>query len=279
MNYRHAYHAGNFADVVKHVALVAILQHLRKKDAAFAVIDTHAGRGLYDLRSTEAVRTGESSRGVGRLGDLRNAPPALAGYLELVRREGPDCYPGSPLIVSRLLRSRDRLVAIEKHVDEAVILESSLAPFVRARVVRGDGYALLSGLLPPPEKRGLVLIDPPFESQDEFRDAARALARAHRRFATGLYLLWFPGKSANDADLLCGELLTGGVRKMVRLDINVSPGHGAQEGALTSAGLLVVNPPFGFVDEMRSCFSLLDPLLAIDPTQPSSSQIRVLAEE
>ena len=279
MNYRHAYHAGNFADVVKHVALVAILQHLRKKDTAFAVIDTHAGRGLYDLRSTEAVRTGESSRGIGRLGKLRNAPPALAAYLELVRATEPDCYPGSPLIVSRLLRSQDRLVAIEKQVDEAAALESALAPFLRARVVRGDGYGLLAGLLPPPEKRGLVLIDPPFESQGEFRDAARALARAHLRFATGLYLLWFPGKSANEADLLCGELLTGGIRKMVRLDIDVSPGRDAQDGALTSAGLLVVNPPFGFVDAMRSCFSLLDPLLALDPKQPSRSVVRVLAEE
>jgi 23S rRNA (adenine2030-N6)-methyltransferase len=276
MNYRHAYHAGNFADVVKHVALVAILQHLRKKETAFAVIDTHAGRGLYDLSAAEAKRTGESSRGVGRLGEVREAPEALATYLELVRAAGPDCYPGSPLIAARLLRSQDRLVAIEKHADEATALEAVLAPFRKARVVRGDGYALLAGLLPPVEHRGLVLIDPPYEEETEFRDAGRTLASAHRRFASGSYLLWFPAKS-RDADLLCGELLASGIRKMVRLDIDVGSPSGARDGALTSSGLVVVNPPFGFADEMRACFAVLEPLLAVPPQKRALTKVSPLA--
>ena len=276
MNYRHAYHAGNFADVVKHVALVAILKHLQMKDTAFAVIDTHAGRGLYDLTSEEATRTGEAEAGIGRiLNAPGTVPGALATYLDLVRMEGRGHYPGSPLLAARLLRDRDRLVAIEKHPEEAAALAGALEGFRGAKVVRGDGYKLLPGMLPPPERRGLVLVDPPFESESEFHDSARILGKAHGRFPTGVYLAWFPRKSAGAGDLFCDELLAAGISRLVRVNIDVSAGK--KEGErLMASGLAVVNPPFGFVEEMHSCAAVLAPLLG--DGHPAKFAVETLAQ-
>ena len=169
MNYRHGYHAGNFADVVKHVALVAILTSLKKKDTAFSVIDSHAGRGLYDLAGADALRTGEAQNGIARLQDLKGElPEALATYLSLVKEGGDNAYPGSPLIIAKLLRQQDRLTAIEKHPEEFAALKQALAPFQNAAAENGDGYVRALKLLPPPSRRGLLLVDPPFESPDEF---------------------------------------------------------------------------------------------------------------
>src|SRR6185312_17179965 len=165
MNYRHAYHAGNFADVVKHIALTGVLLHLRKKETPFAVIDSHAGRGLYDLSGTEAKRTGEAASGIEKLRGLKGEG-ALGRYLEIAGES--DLYPGSPVIAAKLLRPQDRLVAIEKHPQEFASLRQALAPWRKARAVEGDGAAKLPALLPPAERRGLVLIDPPFEAADEF---------------------------------------------------------------------------------------------------------------
>ena len=258
MNYRHEYHAGNFADVVKHLALVAILLHLKKKDAPFAVIDTHAGRGLYRLRGEKASRTGEAEGGVARLAGLSGGPPALETYLELVRSSGADFYPGSPLIAAKLLRPSDRLVAIEKHPEEFAALKAALAPYAKARAVEADGYARLKALLPPPERRGLVLIDPPYEQMSEFADAARAVAEMTRRFATGMALVWFPLKSPHDADAFTGEVLAAGVKKLLRVDIETASGAADR---LNAAGIAVVNPPYGFAAEMRASLDLIAPLL------------------
>ena len=263
MNYRHAFHAGNFADVVKHVALVAVLQHLKKKEKGFRVIDSHAGRGLYALQDDEAKRTGEAGHGIGRLRDLALAglPSSLATYLECVRAEGEGVYPGSPRLAARLLRPQDRLIAIEKHPLEAAGLARALNAFVHAKPVCADGYARLPALLPPPERRGAILIDPPYEAPDEFRQAAGLLAEACRRFATGIYLLWFPIKSRAVADAFCGELLTRVVAHAVRIDIDVGGG----DGKLHAAGLLVVNPPYGFGEEMRDVAAALAPHLGEMP--------------
>ncbi len=169
MNYRHAFHAGNFADVVKHLALVSILAHLRRKPAAFAAIDTHAGRGLYELGGSEAQRSGEAASGIARLLDMADGPQTLGLYLDLVRGLGAERYPGSPLIAAKLLREQDRLVAVEKHPEDLRALAAGLAPFRKARAVEGDGYARLAALLPPPERRGLILIDPPYEGAGRVR--------------------------------------------------------------------------------------------------------------
>lgn len=255
MNYRHAFHAGNFADVAKHLALVACLQHLQKKPAGFVVIDTHAGRGKYDLSGNEARRTGEAETGVKRLLGVAGGPASLTTYLGEV---SADQYPGSPLLAARLLRSQDRLIAIEKHPEDGEALKTVLQPFAKARVEAADGYRRLVALLPPPERRGLILIDPPYESPEEFADAAQAFAAAYRRFATGVYLLWFPIKSAAEANGFCGEVLAAGATKVLRLDVRLKD---VPEGKLAAAGLLIVNPPWQLESELQEALALVMPLL------------------
>jgi 23S rRNA (adenine2030-N6)-methyltransferase len=256
MNYRHAFHAGNFADVVKHLALVSVLLQLRRKESPFVVIDTHAGRGAYDLDGEEARRTGEAATGVAKLTGLRSERPSLAAYLENVRENRH--YPGSPLLAARLLRPQDRLVAIEKQPGEAAVLAEVLRPFPNARAEHGDGYSRLAKLLPPPERRGVVLIDPPYEDAGEFAAVGQAFAAALRRFAIGITLLWFPLKSRAAADALCGEVLATGAGKVLRLDLARAA---ASEERLTAAGLIVVNPPYGFAVDMRAALDELLPLL------------------
>ena len=254
MNYRHAYHAGNFADVVKHVALTSILLHLQKKATPFAVIDSHAGRGAYDLAGVEARKTSEAAAGIEKLRGLA-AQGALGRYLEIAG--DTQSYPGSPLIAAKLLRPQDRLVAVEKHPEEFAALKRALHPWRKARAVEGDGYAKLLALLPPPERRGLVLIDPPFEADDEFADLAEAVRGSLERFANGIYLIWFPVKSESEARRFCGEVLASGVPKALRIDMSIA----ATEGKLARAALLVLNPPFGFDAEMGEALSTIAPLM------------------
>lgn len=245
MNYRHGYHAGNFADVVKHLALIAILDHLKKKKTGFSVIDTHAGRGAYDLAGDEAAKTGEAANGIGALRNLVGDLPApLAAYLQMAQGEA---YPGSPLIAAQLLRPQDRLTAIEKHPVEFATLSDVLSPWRNAVAENGDGYARLLKLLPPPTRRGLAVIDPPFEAVDEFAQLGRAVTAALRKFATGVYLVWYPVKSQSAADAFVGEVLAGGAQKALAIDTAIA----APEGKLARAALLVVNPPFGFAGQMR----------------------------
>jgi 23S rRNA (adenine2030-N6)-methyltransferase len=258
--------------VVKHIALVAILGHLRKKDKPFCVIDSHAGHGLYDLKGDEAARTSEADQGVVRLAQLDASAlsPSLASYLECVRMEGEGFYPGSPRIAARLLRAQDRLIAIEKQPDEEAALARALAPFANAKALCADGFERLTALLPPKERRGLVLIDPPYEAPDEFARIGDLLVRAHRRFATGIYLLWFPVKSKADANALCGEVITHGVERVLRIDTDVGA---TSDGRLSAAGLLVVNPPFGFEEEMLAAAKVIAPLLSRDAGSPARISI------
>jgi 23S rRNA (adenine2030-N6)-methyltransferase len=256
VNYRHGYHAGNFADVVKHIALVAILLHLRKKDSAFAVVDSHGGRGAYDLSGDDSMRTGEAEKGIARLMDLSgDMPEALSTYLSLVKREG--LYPGSPLIAARLLRPQDRLTAVEKHAQEFAALKEALSPFPNAGAEQGDGYARVLKLLPPPSRRGLVLLDPPFESPDDFSHLARTLRDGCRKFATGIFLAWYPIKSQAEADAFTGEVLAGGMAKAMVIDTSVS----VPQGKLGRAGLLAINPPYGFGAALQASAALIAPRL------------------
>jgi 23S rRNA (adenine2030-N6)-methyltransferase len=259
MNYRHGYHAGNFADVVKHIALVAIVEYLKKKETGFSVIDTHAGRGSYDLSGEQSAKTGEAKTGIASLRSLMGEGP-LATYLGLA---GGKTYPGSPLIAAQLIRPQDRLTAIEKHPEEAALLRDVLAPFRNATAESGDGYARLLKLLPPPSRRGLVVIDPPFEAADEFEQLAQTLRAAVARFATGVYLVWYPVKSDAAAKAFTGEVLASGdVTKALTIDTRVT----RAEGKLNRSGLLVINPPYGMADTMRAAASVIAPRLeaAID---------------
>jgi 23S rRNA (adenine2030-N6)-methyltransferase len=261
MNYRHAYHAGNFADVHKHVALVAVLLHFRKKQKPFAVIDTHAGAGLYELSGAEARKTSEAAAGIEKLRGHAAQTPTFRQYLEIVNSCGAEHYPGSPLLAAKLLRPQDRLVAIEKQPDQLTALEASLAPFSHCRAILGDGYGQLDALLPPPERRGIILVDPPYEAADEMERLAQALGRAHRRFATGTFVIWHPLKTASDVRSLVGEIQAAGPMRLLSLTIDVGVEDQNAAAQLRAAGLLIVNPPFGLDVEMEAAGAELLPLL------------------
>ena len=280
MNYRHAFHAGNFADVLKHAALVSVLQHLKKKEKPFAVIDTHAGRGIYQTAGVEAERTGEVTEGIGRLLSLSSVPGILADYTAVVRRFGEGRYPGSPLIAALMLRPKDRLVAVEFETTEYDALAKQLSAIPNARAVQGDGYRELSHLLPPAERRAAILIDPPYEREDEFARAAGNLVPAYRRFATGIYLLWYPAKVLPLVSATAAELLNAGIRSLLRVELDVgakdAPPRPGREPPMTATGILVINPPFGFVSEMQAILPFLAEMLAQGPG--ASSRLTVLAE-
>jgi 23S rRNA (adenine2030-N6)-methyltransferase len=266
MNYRHAFHAGNFADVIKHIVLVRILTYLHEKPAAFRVIDTHAGAGVYDLTGDEAGRGGEWLTGIARLMQARfsDAVGALvAPYLDIVRafnpQRGLQSYPGSPLIARALLRPQDRLVACELEPVARKHLIGALRRDPQANVVDLDGWVALPAFVPPKERRGLVLIDPPFERKDEFERLACGFAEAFAKWPTGSYMLWYPAKSRRAADDLArrvGVATGGGADKCLRLEFSVAPQ--SADGPLTSAGLLIVNPPWTLMAELKAILPELE---------------------
>ncbi|MBM3558262.1 MAG: 23S rRNA (adenine(2030)-N(6))-methyltransferase RlmJ [Alphaproteobacteria bacterium] len=246
MNYRHAYHAGNFADVLKHVVLCLVVEHLKKKAKPFRAIDSHAGRGLYDLGGIEAGKTGEWREGIGRLLDRADAPAELAPYLDAVRVLGaPRTYPGSPALLRHLLRPIDRMVFAELHPEDGAALRDFCADDPRITLRIEDGYRALGKSLPPPERRGVILIDPPFEFRDEFDRLIMALKDAHRRFAGGIYLLWYPIKPGWSTEAFHGELSQAGIRDMVAVEQTVRAQDPAAPNRLLGSGLILVNPPFG----------------------------------
>ena len=259
MNYRHAYHAGNFADVFKHVLLSRMLVYLMKKEAGFRFIDTHAGIGLYDLGAGEAARTGEWRGGIGRLGDLAGHA-LLKPWLEAVGpRDGagrPSIYPGSPALAQHLLRAQDRMSLFEMHPADARTLAENIGHDKRVRIGAGDGYAGLNGLAPPIEKRGLVLLDPPFEATDEFARMETVLIKAYAKWPIGVYALWFPVKGAG-VQAFCRRLAASGIKRMLRLEIAVGG-----DAALSACGMVVVNPPFALEAEARELLPLLAAAMA-----------------
>ena len=220
MNYRHAYHAGNFADVFKHIILVRLVTYLQRKDSAFRVIDTHAGLGKYDLESAEAAKTGEWVAGIGRLLAAEvpsDVAPIIAPYLDIVREVNTQTdplsiYPGSPLLVRKLLRKQDRLSAIELHKEDVTVLQGLFAGDHQVRVTKLDGWLALGAHLPPKERRGLVLVDPPFEAAGEFDRLVDGLARAHRRFGHGMFALWSPIKNGAPIETYYRRLIATGIK-------------------------------------------------------------------
>lgn len=272
MNYRHAYHAGNFADVLKHVTLALTIEYLKKKDAAFRIIDTHAGRGEYALQSAEAVKTREWEGGIGRLvgPDAETLPldvrRVMAPYLEAVRAENPNdlsIYPGSPLIARRLMRNQDRLIANELHPDDAIALKKALARDRRVKVLTLDGWDALKSLLPPKEKRGIVLIDPPFEQGNEFERLAEGLEAGLRRFATGVFLAWFPIKEPRPVAQFY-DRLSKLAAEILRVELRLR-GPEATDDFLNGCGLIVANPPYSLEGELATILPELVRRFGRDP--------------
>lgn len=262
MNYRHAYHAGNFADVVKHAVLCRMLVHLREKSGAFRVIDTHAGAGVYDLTGPEASRTQEWRDGIGRLRDAKFDPTVqalLAPYLDAVaagnRGDALGTYPGSPALAQSLLRPQDRLIVCELEPRAAAALAGLVRGDKRCKAIAIDGWTALTAYVPPKERRGLVLIDPPFEQPGEFNRLAQGLAAAHRKWPTGGYLLWYPIKDAAGVAGFLRKLSRFGIAKMLRIElILANPGS---DLALAGTGLIAVNPPWTLPDELKALLPAL----------------------
>ena len=259
MNYRHAFHAGNHADVLKHAVLLYCLDSLKRKPAPFAVLDTHAGRGLYDFLSDEAVRSPEWKDGIARLWDWPEPPALIARYLEAVRSFSADgalrAYPGSPALVTTNLRDDDVLIACELHPEEQAALKRALPRQPNVQVHARDGWEALSALLPPPQRRGLVLIDPPYEAPDELTQAARAFGPALKRFGHGSYLWWRPLKSLSALNAADAEARAQGAKDTLRADLWVA--DIAAEGRLAASSLFLINPPFGLREALKEALPFL----------------------
>jgi 23S rRNA (adenine2030-N6)-methyltransferase len=248
MNYRHAFHAGSFADVMKHALLVRALCHLRAKDKPFRVVDTHAGIGLYDLAGEEAGRTLEWQAGVGRLDE-----PFAAGVETLLRpyravlastrrRHGAAAYPGSPQIVRELLRPQDRAILVELHPADAALLAQRFKAVGNVKVIELDGWTALHAVIPPKERRGLVLVDPPYEDRGELSRLAPETARAVTKWPTGIYMVWYPIKDAVEADRALAALAQAVPRPVLRLELLIDRPDDPER--LNGCGLAVVNPPW-----------------------------------
>ena len=276
MNYRHSYHAGNFADVIKHAVLCRVLAYLRAKPAALRVIDTHAGAGVYDLTATEAGKTGEWRDGIGRLLSAQLDPDIrklLAPYLDAVAACNPPkrltMYPGSPALARSFLRRQDRLIACELESRAAAALARNLHGDARVKTIAIDGWTALSAYVPPKERRGVVLVDPPFEQPDEFAQLAQGLENAHRKWPTGIYLLWYPIKEASEVTTFTRRLARSGIAKILRVELVVAPG--VDKAKLQGTGLIVVNPPWTLQSEL----SRLLPAVAVALGRDGKSGVKL----
>ncbi len=266
MNYRHEFHAGNFADVLKHAFLVRILLYLARKDKPFRFIDTHAGAGLYDLEGEAASRSGEARDGILRLleaEDLGAARELIAPYLAAVRAAGAaKLYPGSPLVAQKFLRPDDRALFCETLPEAAEALRRALGRDSRAKILEIDGYQGLRAFTPPPERRGLVLIDPPYERRDEYERVHDALAAALKKWAGGVFLVWLPVKEREIVDAF-GRAVTALAPRSLFVEWQVeTPAPGRP---LARTGLIVLNPPFVLEKEARLILPELTRLLARGP--------------
>ena len=261
MNYRHAFHAGNFCDVMKHIILARLIEYLKLKPGAFRVIDTHAGLGRYSLTGDEAKRSPEWKDGIAKLlkAELAAKPKALIQpYLDVVDSENQNGtlarYPGSPLIARKLFRPQDRLSALELHPKDARELGKHFEGDVQARITALDGWLALNAYVPPKEKRGLVLVDPPFEEKGEWARLMDGLAKAHKKWSTGLYALWYPLKEPREVNAFVSDLKSTGITRMMRAELLIER---AVAGKLYGSGMILVNPPFVLEDELKSILPAL----------------------
>ena len=272
MNYRHAYHAGNFADCFKHALLVSLLDALARKPTPFFVLDSHAGAGRYDLDSREAQRTAEADGGIQRL--LLKSPAALARYLGVVRQR--KLYPGSPDLIRSLLRGGDRLICCELHPEDTLSLKRLFRNEPRVEVHERSGWEAVGALLPPRERRGLVFIDPPFEARDEFLTLADGIQRGHRRFGHGMFAVWYPIKQMSRVREFYANLKTMGIPDVVAVELHLRSASDSDQ--LNGCGLIVINSPYQFADQAYGiACAVLEGLGVVD--RGAEAAIRRIADE
>jgi 23S rRNA (adenine2030-N6)-methyltransferase len=263
MNYKHIYHAGNFADIAKHLALVFCLEAIKRKDGAFFALDTHAGRGSYDLHSPEARKSAEADQGILKLLETEPNEKLFAAYYAAIRaRKGRPLarYHGSPAQIAGALRPQDRALFVECMASEARAIERHLKTDGRVRAETGDGYAALRAYLPPPERRGLVLIDPPYESAEELTVLVRAFEDAYRRWSTGMFLMWYPILSAPQRSRVHARFSALRIPKLLYADLAIR--HDDSGVGLAGSGMIIVNPPFGADEFLSAAYAAVHRALA-----------------
>ncbi|MBV7388415.1 23S rRNA (adenine(2030)-N(6))-methyltransferase RlmJ [Pasteurellaceae bacterium TAE3-ERU1] len=266
LSYRHSFHAGNHADVLKHTVLVAILRALQQKEKGFFYLDTHAGAGRYSLQSKESEKTAEYLDGIAKLWQADDLPAVVADYLKQVKATNGDgqlrFYPGSPLMACNLLRIQDSALACELHPSDFPLLRRNLQPFQQAKCLRGDGYQQLKAALPPPTRRGLILMDPSYELKSDYEQVVTALCEGYKRFATGVYAIWYPVVLRTHIKRMVRALEQTGIKKVLQIELAMRP-DSTQLG-MTASGMIVINPPWTLEAEMREALPYLARTLGED---------------
>lgn len=279
LSYRHAFHAGNYADVLKHLVICRILTHMTQKDAPMCYVETHAGAGCYKLTSAEAKKTGEYHQGIGLLWDKQDLPPPLAEYVQLVRQLNTGKkllqYPGSPWFAHQILRPYDRLELCELHPQDFPLLDQMFKKDRKVHCHFEDGFKRSIALLPPVEKRGLIVIDPSYEIKQDYTKVVDHLKLLHKRFATGIYALWYPIVEQRRINKLEQALIATGIRHIRQYEVSLGPDH--DEKGMTGSGMIVINPPWKLDEDLRHSLEYFTTLLS--PEKKSSYRITQLVAE
>ncbi|TQP71578.1 23S rRNA (adenine(2030)-N(6))-methyltransferase RlmJ [Vibrio cholerae] len=265
LSYRHSFHAGNHADVLKHIVQSLILNSLQQKEKPFVYHDTHSGVGRYDLTHEWSEKTGEYKQGIARVWQQDNIPAELDSYLDAIRQlnqgETLRYYPGSPRVARAHLREQDRMVLTELHPSDYPLLEQEFHRDRQVSIYKEDGFARLKASLPPQERRGLVLIDPPYELAKEYRDVVRAIAQSYKRWATGIYAIWYPVVNRCDIDDMLEGLQGLEIRKILQIELGVAPD--TNERGMTASGMIVINPPWTLESQMQTILPFLKQAIAL----------------
>ncbi len=268
LSYRHSYHAGNHADVLKHIVLTLCINALKEKEKPFLYLDTHSGAGRYLLKSEHSEKTGEYLSGINLLWQQPNIPELLNTYLSVIKRYNPfselKYYPGSPLIAKQLLRQQDKLNLTELHPTDYPLLRQEFSKDKRAKVLREDGFAQLKSKLPHQFRRGIILIDPSYEIKDDYQIIPKALFEAYKRFATGVYLIWYPVVSRTQTQKMIDSIIKLGIRRISQFELAIKPDNN-QKG-MTASGMLVINPPWKLHEQMQTILPWLKNTLDVEKT-------------
>ena len=260
LSYRHSFHAGNHADVLKHIVLMLILENLKLKDKGFYYLDTHAGVGRYQLSSDEAEKTGEYKEGIGRLWERTDLPQEISHYVDLIKNlnfgaKALRYYAGSPLIAAQLLRPQDRALLTELHPRDFPLLRNNFKEFKNISVKCDNGFQQLKATLPPKERRGLVLIDPPYELKEDYDLVVKVAEEGYKRFATGTYAIWYPVVLRQQTKRIFKGLQASGIRKILKIELAVRPD--SDQRGMTASGMAVINPPWTLENQMKAMLPYL----------------------
>ncbi|OCG71692.1 rRNA methyltransferase [Gilliamella sp. Occ3-1] len=268
LSYRHSYHAGNHADVLKHIVLTLCIESLKEKEKPFLYLDTHSGAGRYLLRSEHAEKTGEYLSGINLLWQQSNIPELLNTYISVLRRYNPfeeiKYYPGSPLIAKQLLREQDKLNLTELHPTDYPLLKQEFSKDKRTKVLREDGFSQLKSKLPPLSRRGIILIDPSYEIKDDYQKIPAALFEAYKRFATGVYLIWYPVVSRTQTQKMIDNIINLGIKRISQFELAIKPDN--DQKGMTASGMIVINPPWKLHEQMHTILPWLKTTLNVEQT-------------